>query len=51
MENENENILEILFYISTPKIMNMCYTVLEICGMTDVILIFHFGLFFALLAL
>ena len=38
-----------LFYISIPKIMMICYTVPEIWCMTDVIVIFHFGLFFALL--
>ena len=51
---KNENIknekkaLEISFYTSVPKIMIICYTVLEIWCVTDVI-IFHFGLFFALL--
>ena len=37
------------FYTSAPKIMIICYTVPEIWYMTDVILTFHFGLFFALL--
>ena len=37
------------FYTSVPKIMIICYTVPEIWHMTDVIVIFHFGLFFALL--
>ena len=37
------------FYISVPKIMIICYTVPEILHMTDVIFIFHFGLFFVLL--
>ena len=37
------------FYISVPKIMIICYTVPEIWCVTDVIVIFHFGLFFALL--
>ena len=42
--------LEILsFYTSVPKIMIRCYTVPEICHVTDVIVIFYFGLFFALL--
>ena len=41
--------LEILFYTSVPKIMIICYTVPEIWCMTNVIFIFHFGLFFALL--
>ena len=36
------------FYTSAPKIMIIGYTVPEIWHMTDVI-IFHFGLFFALL--
>ena len=38
------------FYTSVPKIMIICYTVPEIWCVTDVI-IFHFGLFFALLPL
>ena len=37
------------FYTSVPKIMIICYTVPEIWHVTDVIVIFHFGLFFALL--
>ena len=37
------------FYTSAPKIMIIWYTVLEISCVTDVIVIFHFGLFFALL--
>ena len=37
------------FYTSAPKIMIICNTVPEIWHMTDVIVIFHFGLFFALL--
>ena len=42
--------LEILsFNTSGPKIMITCDTVLEIQHMTSVIVIFHFGLFFALL--
>ena len=41
--------LEISFYTSVPKIMIICYTVPEIWHVTDVIVIFHFGLFFALL--
>ena len=36
-------------YTNVPKIMIICYTVPEIWCMTDVIVIFHFGLFFALL--
>ena len=42
--------LEILsFYTSIPKIIIICYTVPEIWWVTGVIIIFHFGLFFALL--
>ena len=37
------------FYKSVPKIMIVCYTVPEIWHVTDVIVIFPFGLFFALL--
>ena len=37
------------FYINVPKIMIICYTVPEKRCVMDVILIFHFGLFFALL--
>ena len=37
------------FYTHIPKIMIICYTVPEIWCMTNVIVIFHFGLFFALL--
>ena len=37
------------FSTSAPKLMIICYTVLEICHVTDVIVVFHFGLFFALL--
>ena len=39
------------FYTSAPKIMIICYTVLEIQRVTDVIVVFHFGQFFALLPL
>ena len=42
--------LQISFYTSEPKIIITCYTVHEIWHMTDVIVIFHFGLFFALLS-
>ena len=38
------------FYTGVPKIMIICYTVTEIWCVTDVIVIFHFGLFFALLS-
>ena len=42
--------LEILpFYTSVPKIMIICYIVPEIWHVMDVIVIFDFGLFFALL--
>ena len=37
------------FYTSVPKIIIICYTVPEIWHVTDVIVIFQFGLFFALL--
>ena len=37
------------FYKNVPKIMMICSTVPEMQCMTDVILIFYFGLFFALL--
>ena len=37
------------FYTSIPKIMIIWYTVPVIWYVTDVIVIFHFGLFFALL--
>ena len=36
------------FNNSVPKIMIICYTVPEIWHITDVIVFFHFGLFFAL---
>ena len=39
------------FYTSLPKTMIIGCTVPEIWWMTDVIVIFHFGLFFALLPL
>ena len=53
-KNENfrkmKKTLEIsAFNASVPKIMIICFTVPEIWCMTDVIVIFHFGLFFALL--
>ena len=38
-------------YISATKLVIICYTVPEIRWVTDVIAIFHFGLFFALLPL
>ena len=39
----------LLFYKSVPKIMIICHTVPEIRHMTDVIVIFYFGLIFTLL--
>ena len=36
------------FYMSAPNIMIIWYTTFEIWHMTDVIVTFHFGLFFAL---
>ena len=41
--------LEISFHTSIPKIRIICYTVPEIWYVTNVTVIFHFGLFFALL--
>ena len=41
--------LEISFYTSEPKIMIICYTVPAIWWVKIVIVIFHSGLFFALL--
>ena len=40
---------DIIILQSVPKIMILCYTVPEIWHMTEVIGIFHSGLFFALL--
>ena len=37
------------FYTSVPKILIICYAVPEIWHVMDVIVIFHFGLLFALL--
>ena len=37
------------FYTSAPKIMIIYYTVPEIWHLTDVIVIFHIGQFFAIL--
>ena len=34
------------FYTSVPKIIIICYTLHEICHVTNVIVIFHFGQFF-----
>ena len=45
-----KKILEVsLFYNSVPKIMIICYAVREIWHVTDVTVIFYFGLFFVLL--
>ena len=41
--------VDISFYTSAPQIMIICYTVTEIWCVMDVIVIFHCGLFFALL--
>ena len=47
-EKKREKCLEISsFYNSVPKIMIICHTVTEIWCITDVIIIFHFGLCFA----
>ena len=48
-EKMNKNVRRSSFYISVPKIMVICYTVPEIWRVTDVICIYHFRLFFALL--
>ena len=40
---------DIIILCKSMKIMIICYTVPEIWHMTDVISVFHFGLFFALL--
>ena len=49
-KTKKKNYLEISsFDTSVLKIMIVCYTVPEIWHMTDVIVIFQFGLFFALL--
>ena len=49
-EKMKKKSLEILsLYTNVPKIMIICYTVPDIWHMTDIIVIFHFGIFFALL--
>ena len=53
-ENQNfEKMKKLLktssFYTSAPEIMITCYTVPKIWCVTDAIIIFQFGLFFALL--
>ena len=45
----NKNLEISSFYTSAPKRIFICYTVPEIWHMTDVVNIFHFRLFFALL--
>ena len=51
-KNEKKEHLDISsFYTSIPKIMIICYTIHEIWHVTDVIVIFHFGLYFSLLPL
>ena len=48
-EKKRKKRLKISFYTNVRNIMIICYAVPEIGCVTDVILIFHFGLFFALL--
>ena len=46
IKKKRRKLLEISsFYNGVPKIMIICYTVPEIWWVTDVIVIFHFGLF------
>ena len=45
-KNEKKSLEISSFYTSVPKLMIICYTVPEIWHVMDVILIFHFGLFF-----
>ena len=47
-KNEKKHLDISSFYTSVPKIM-ICHTVPEIWRVTDVVVVFHFGLFFALL--
>ena len=47
-ENLKKMSADIINLHKCTKIMIMCYTVPEIWHVTDVIVIFHFGLFFAL---
>ena len=48
-KKKNKKYLEISsFYTSVPKLMIIGYTVLEIWCVTNVIVVFHFGHFFAL---
>ena len=49
IENEKIYIYISLFYTFVLEIMLICYTVPQILCVTDVIVVFHFGLFLALL--
>ena len=49
LKNWNKQLEISSFYTGVPKIMIICYTVPEIWRVTDGIVNFHFGLFFALL--
>ena len=51
MKKKKKKNLEISFYTSVPKIMTICYTILEIWHVTNVIVLFCFGQFFTLLPL
>ena len=46
MSKKKKNLKVSSFYTSVLKIMIICYTVPKILHVTDVIVIFHFGLFF-----
>ena len=48
-KNEKKHLEIPSFYTCVPKIMIICYTVPEIWHVTDVIIIFNFGPFFAIL--
>ena len=50
-KNEKKGLEITSFYIRVPKIMIICYAVPKIWCKTNVIVVFHFGLFFALLPL
>ena len=49
LKKKKKNPLRISFCTSVTKIMIICYTVLEIWCVTNVVVIFDFGLFFAFL--
>ena len=51
LKKKKKKHLEISFYTSVPKIMTICYTILEIWHVTNVIVLFCFGQFFTLLPL